>query len=801
VNDLTYAFRQLSRTPGFTVMAVLTLGLGIGVNSTIFSVVNGMLLRPLPFHEPELLVQLNERNPDQGFERMSIAYANYADWRAQSQLFEDMGVYAETAYTLTGGEQAERLRGARVSAGLFSSLGVLPMLGRPFREGEDRSGADRVVLLSHGLWERRYGSDPFLVGRSVVVDGRSHVVVGIMPRGFRFPHFGELWTPLVGNPSDEARGSHDCLGIGRLKRGVSIEEARAELNLIAQRLAEAYPQTNRGVEVIVIPLRDELVRNFDTMLWLLLGVVGFVLAVACANVANLSLARAASRRHEMGIRAALGATRSRSFRQVLTESLVLGVLGGALGLVLTGWGLKLVVASVPVEIPYWVQLQLDPRVFGYTLVISVLAGLLFGSVPAWRASRSELHGALQEQGRGTSGGLGARHLRNSLVVAEVSLAVVLLAGTGLMIRSFLHLQRLDPGFNPAGLLTFALTLPERDAGGTAEPERFYGRVLDRLAALPGISGSAAVSHLPMGGSSWGNSFVLEDSVAQVLSQAPVGNTRVVTPGYFRVMEIALEAGRDFTEHDRADTVPVAIIDQTFARRYFGHEDPLGKRFKLGGGDSSAPWRTIVGVAGEVRHYGLGEEVRPGFYLPASQFPVRTMTVVTRTLRKDPLSVAPVVRQAVNELDSSLPLFRLLTMEEVVYRSIWQHRFFSQLFTVFAILAVVLAGIGIYGVTAHGVAQRTHELGVRMALGANAREVLRLVLGQGMGLVGLGLILGLLAGFGLLRLLASQLHGVRPYDPLTFALVALALAAVGLAACYVPARRATRVDPMAALRNQ
>ena len=797
--DVRYALRMLVRSPGFTAVALLTLALGIGLNATIFSVVNAVLLRPLPFREPQRLVHLRQENQQLGSGQvglLGIPYATYLDWREQNQVFDDIGIYRTSALTVTGGAQAEQVRGAQVSANLFALLGVPPVLGRDFLAREDQPGAQRVILLSHSLWQRRFGGDPEILGRAVTLDDRVYTVVGVMPAGFRFPALEEVWTPLIVESPQTERGNHWYDGIGRLKREVDIQRARGDMTAIAQRLKEAHPETDAGMGVVLSPLHEEMTREPRTILWVLLGAVGFVLAVACANVANLFLVRATGRRREMTLRAALGATRWQMIRQLLTESLVLSLAAGSVGLLLSFWGLDLVLAAVPGTLPYWIQFQLDGRILGYTLGISLLTSLVFGLTPAWHASRLELSDVLKEGSRGGGMGPGSHHLRDLLVVSQVALALLLLAGAGLMLRSFLKLQQVNPGFHTQDILVFHLSLPAAKYAEPAQKASFYRQLLERVAALPGVRSAGAVSALPLGGGTSRCTFQIEGLPAPAPGAAPWANVRVVTPGYFRTMGIPLLQGRDFADMDQAQTAPVVLIDRMMVQRYFAADDPLGRRLQGG-----APWSTIVGVVGDVKHDGLHRGIlHGGIYLVHAQVPEAGMTVVVRTEGGDPLSLAPAVQEAVTALDRDLPLAGVSSMEEVVRRSFWAQRFFSQLLGIFSLLALLLAVVGIYGVMAYLVAQRTHEIGVRMALGARRADVVRFMVRRGMVPVGLGLVLGLAGTLALTRLLAGQLYGIAPNDPATLGGVSAVLTVASLLASYLPARRAARVDPMVALRH-
>ncbi len=800
MNDLRIAFRQLCKSPGFTTVAVMTLALGIGVNTMVFSLVNAVVLRPFPFRDPAGLVFLDENNPRQGFDRLGIAYPDYLDWRQQNTVFEDIGVYGHTAYTLTGRDQPERLLGVEVSASLFALLGVQPLVGRPFTSGEDQPGAAPVALISHGLWQRRFGGDTNLLGQVLTLDGRSHTVVGIMPPGFAFPETAELWTPLIVDNPESQRSSHTYAGLARLKRGITIGQARTEMAEIARRIAVAHPKTDHtDVGVVLGPLRDEWVGEWSVRAWLLLGAASFVLAIACANVANLLLARALARRKEFAVRAALGATRWRTTRQLLIESLLFSVAAALVGLGLSRSGVDAFLAVIPEPIPFWVQFTVDGRVLAFTLAVALATSVLFGLAPAWRAAQTDLNETLKENARSATASRTRRRLRTALVVTEVALAVVLLSGAGLMIVSFLRLQQVNPGFNPEHVVVVDLSLPRGKYPDANRQTTFYESLRERLSAVPGVKASAGISHLPLTGRNWGHYYTIEGQEAVKLAEVQVGNVRVATPGYFRTLEVPLLAGRDFTDADIASSPPVIIIDATLARRFFTDRDPLGHRIKLGGPDSTALWMTIVGVAGEVKHYGLNQHIRPGFYLPHAQHPRAFLTLVVRTALADPATVAATLRREVQGMDPDLPVYNLRTMQDLVSRSCWPQRLLSQLFTVFSALGIALAAVGIYAVIACSVAQLAHEIGVRMALGARRADVLKLVVRQGMGAVVLGLILGLGANFGMLRLLASQLYEIGTLDVPTYGGAALLILGVALVACYLPANRATRVDPVVALR--
>ncbi|MGI8565502.1 MAG: ABC transporter permease, partial [Pyrinomonadaceae bacterium] len=692
-----------------------------------------------------------------------------------------------------------QLSGGIVSHNTFEILGATPMLGRTFRPEEDGPDQSDVVILSHGLWERRFGANSGIIGGSIVVNNRARTVVGVMPLGFKFPETAELWIPLTPEVKNWTRNDHGISAVGRLKPGVTLEQAQADISAVARRIEEQHPVTNEGMGVNLIPLRDGLVGDFRKALLLLLGVVGLVLAIARANVANLLLARASARQREIAVRAALGASRWRVFRQLLTESFLLGATGGVLGLVLALWGLDLLLAAIPVDLPFWMKFNLDWRVLGFAAGTALLTSLIFGVAPALQAARIDLNETLKEGGRGGAGA--SRHrLRRALVVAEVALSLILLIGAGLMTRSFLRLQQVNPGLNAENVLTLRVSLPSAKYDAPEKRHEFFKQMLERTRALPGVESAGAVSYLPLSGGGWGRSLTVEDHPLLSVGQAPSINHCVITPDYFRAMGITLLTGRDFTDADARDALKVTIIDERLAREYWPNESPLGKRVRFGPPEDNEPWHTIVGVAGEVKHESLNLTQRKSVYLPHAQVSIGGMALAVRT-RANPESLAAAIRNQVRELDPNQPVTAVRTMNEVVSRSVWQPRLYAILFGVFAAVALLLASVGIYGVMSYAVAQRTHEIGIRMALGAQHGDVLRLVISQGMWLVLVGVGIGVLASLVLTRLMGSLLFGVGATDPVTFAGVTVLLAAAALIACYIPARRATKVDPMVALRYE
>jgi predicted permease len=805
LQDIRYAFRVLIKKPSFTIVVVLALGIGIGATTAIFSVVNAILLRPLPYKNPDRIAMIWMNNPKLGVDQDWHSYPNYADYKEQNQVFEDMAAFNDRSFNLTGTGEPVRVMGVWATASLFPVMGVEPIMGRPFSAEEEEPGKDLVAVISQGLWQRRFGGDPNIIGQPISLNGVNRTVVGVMPASFVFPQKDtELWIPLAVSPQrKQARNSFSLKSVGRLKPGVTIEQARADMGAIGNRLDEQYFHSGYGANIV--PLHEQVTGKIRPALWVLFGAVTFVLLIACANVANLLLARAASREREIAIRTALGAGRARLVRQLLTESALLALAGGVVGLLLAIWGLDALIALSPEDIPRLDQVGVDARVLVFTLAISLLTGFAFGLVPALQASKPDMNETLKEGGRGSTGGIQGKRVRGLLVVSEIALSLVLLIGAGLLIRSFVRLQKFDLGFNPNNLLTMRLQLPGTKYREEKQFVDFYQQLFQRMRSVPGVESVGATSSIFLTDTPNSTNFSIEGRPAFTDAESIEVPLDAVTTDYFKVMNIPLLRGREFDGHDQIGSPLVAIINETFARRFFPGEDPIGKRFLYGRPQGpNPPWRTIVGVVADVRRTGFDKDVRPETFLPQDQEPDNALTVVARTA-SNPASFAGALRDQVWAVDKDQSVFDIKTMDETLSEMTSQRRFTMLLLSIFAAVALILAAVGIYGVISYSVTQRTHEIGIRIALGAERRDVLRLVVGQAMTMTSVGVVAGLgasfLLAFVLKRLMSGLLYGVSATDPVTFALIPLALVGVALGASLVPARRATKVDPMVALRYE
>ena len=804
LNDIRFGIRTLLKTPGFTLVAALTLALGIGANSAIFTVINAVLLSPLPYREPSRLAMIFEAWPSERFNNVSPA--NFLDWRKQNRTFEQMAAISETGYVMTASAarpgDAERLQGAAVSWDLFNLLGVNPLRGRGFLPEDDRPDAGRVAILSHGLWQRDFAGDPGVLGKTVTLEGASYTVVGIMPAGFQYPNkLIDVWTPIereIDAKNMHWRGSHYLRVVGRLKPGVSLEQASADMNAIARQIKAAAPNDFIAGASTVQPLEEYVVGNVRRILVVLLAAVGFVLLISCANVANLMLSRAAVRSREIAIRTAIGAGRARIIRQLLTESVILAVAGGTLGLLIAGWGTDALVALVPDAIPRANEIHVDLRVLAFTFLVSVATGILFGLAPAVAASKADVNETLKEGGRSSSAGSPRSRLRSALVVCEIALSLMLMIGAGLLIASFARLTGVDSGFKPDNVLTVRLALPEPKYLDNTVMTTFYRRIMGRLQAIPGVDSASAISDLPLTGQAFDNTFKI---VGRPLAPGEFisAQMRWVSPDYFRTMGIPLVRGRAFTDRDNEKSPRVVVINQAMARRFWPGEPAVGKQIVVDFRNS--PDFEIVGIAGDVRS-GLELEQEPYLYVTYPQLPRASMYVALRargSLNSGALAAS--VRAEVSALDKDVAVYRIRTMNEVMAISVASRRFNMLLLGIFAALALVLAAVGIYGVMAYAVTQRTHEIGVRVALGAQRRDVMRMLMGHGLVLALVGVAVGLAGALALTRLMASLLFGVSSTDATTFAVVSALLTAVTLLASFVPALRATRIDPITALRYE
>jgi putative ABC transport system permease protein len=802
LSDIRYGIRNLVKRPGFTAIAVITLALGIGANSAIFSTINALLVHPLSFPNQDRVIAIWDKVPSRGVEHNEVAMANYLDWRAQNHSFDQLSLHRWWSTNLTGGDSPERVLGFQVTANFLDVVGVQPIKGRNFSEDENQPGKDAVAIITYSLWQRRFGSDPNIVNKTITTNGIARTVVGVLPEGFNYPKAAEIYAPIALTPElIKRRDFHSFYVIGRLKPGASIQSAQADIDTITARLAAQYPQTNIGLGATVYPIVADTVRIYDTALWVMMGAVAFVLLIACANVANLMLARASGRQKEIALRAALGASRWRIVRQLLVESMIIALIGGAGGILIAFWGVDLLRASNPGEAakyaPGWTHLGINAPVLLFTLGLSLLSGLVFGLAPAWQVSKPHLNDALKEGGRQTSSG--SHRLRSLLVISEVALSLVLLIGAGLLFRTFLALLKTNPGFNPDGVLTMSLNLPVAKYKEEAQRAAFYSDLVQRVKTLPGVQSAAVVNYIPLGGSNSSDSFLVEGEPEPAPGQEHIGRYRVCTPDYFQTMQMSILKGRAFTDQDQAATRPVVIVNETLARKFWPNGDAVGKRIRFSGPLEKNPWMEIVGIVKDVKHE-LDLAVTPEYYLPHTQDSWNAMVLVARTT-VEPGSMAAPIRQQVLAIDKDQPVFDVKTMQEVRAIALTLHTFGFVMIAIFAVVALVLAAIGIYGVMAFAVTQRTQEIGIRMALGARALDVLKLVVKNGMWLAVIGAIVGLAGAFGITRLMATLLFGVSPTDMGTFVLVTFGLLLVALFACYLPARRATKVDPLVALRYE
>lgn len=815
--DLRYGARMLRKSPAFTAVAILTLALGIGANSAIFSIVDAVVLRPLPFPHPHQLVMVWETDANRKITRGTAPPADFLDWRAQNQVFQSMAAYQVWFFTLTGAGEPEQLWGVHVSPDFFSMLGVKPALGRDFRPDEEQPGRNHVVILSHSVWVRHFGANPDVMNRSLAISGKPYTVIGVLPRGFALSGSGlplDLWMPLSIPAAEVRRDNPSLIVFARMKDGVSLAQANTEMSAIAHRLATEYPATNQGTGAHVVSMHSEFNRNVGGSLLVLLAAVGLVLLIACANVANLMLSRSAGRQREVAIRSALGANRLRLVRQLLTESILVALLGGAFGLLLAYAALKLLPLMLPPAgtagaIPHvnWIKINLPVLLF--TLGIALLTGIIFGFAPAFQTSRTDLTESLKESGRSATGGLQSRMTRNLLVIAEIALSLVLLVGAGTLLRALDGLLNANMGFNPKNVLSFQVWLPDSQYTSAAQVRSFFQRAIDKLRGIPGVKSASAIDYLPLTGWTDFANLDIEGRPAPPPKEQFVGQYRVIDPQYLQTMQIPLLSGRYFSDADSADAPGVVIINRALKEKYWPNQNPIGQRIRVHVEQSKAApyrpavpdsWLTIIGVVAGVHDRSFGSLRPPVLYLPYTQAPSRIMRFVLRT-SVPPDSLADVARRVIFSVDQNQPVTEMKTMHELLSESVSTQALNAKLLTFFALLALTLAAIGVYGVISYGVQQRTHEIGIRMALGAQSRDVIRLIVGQGVRLALIGILIGLAGSFALTTVLAGLLFGVKSVDiPSLLGSIAI-IAAVALVACFIPARRGTRVDPLKSLRYE
>lgn len=811
LQDFRFSLRQLRKSPGFAAVAVITLALGIGANTAIFSVVNGVLLRPLPFQDPDRLVRIWHVPPPKSFPGMtlfSVSAANYIDWERQNHVFQQMAIYSFHGFTLTGIQTPDQVQASTVSPGFFATLGVQPMLGRVFSSDEDQPGRSHVVVLSHRFWQEHLGSNADIVGHDITLDGQGYLVAGVMPPSFRIPDFAQLWTPMAWSDQERAvRGEHHYMVVARLKPGINVNQAQAEMTTISDRLQQLYPADDKGWGAVVMPLHDDLVSDVRPALLVLLGAVAFVLLIACVNVTNLALAKTLSRQKEIAIRTALGASAARVLRQILTETVVLALAGGAVGLAFAHFGIRLIMAFLADKLPRSVEVGLDSRVLVFTAVISILTGIVAGVLPAVRLTKKDVNSALKQGMRGTDSDSSGHRTRSILVVAEVALSVVLLFGAGLMIRSFRQLQSVNPGFESQGVLTMTVSVSDAKFPSPTQQVSFFDQVLQRVRALPGVGSAGVIDAIPLTGNGSHQPIAIEGRPVLPMSEQPEVDVRLVSPEYVDAMRIPVVRGRNFADTDVAGRTTVILISQSMAKQFWPGEDPIGKRLTLEFSPGSV--REVVGVVGDVKDDGLDQTRPPAtLYVPLAQvsapvdggwnsFP---MTLVVRSA-SNPSGLVSAVSNSIHSVDPEIPLKDILTMDDLVNNSMSQQRFNMLLLGAFAGLALLLAAIGIYSVLSYSVKRRVQEIGIRLALGARIGDVLRMVVVEGMKPTLLGVVVGIIGAFALGRVLSSLIYGVKSTDPATFLAVAAVLSMVALFASIIPAYRAAKVDPMVAVRYE